>query len=122
MNGDRFIEFVLWVLSLVLAIVFFYNGASKIMESSNQVAQFEALGIPASLLIAVGVVECVAGLMLTMPRLSLVGGVLLGAMMLASAGLHFFHDNITSSFRAIVLVFMLTGICYLRFKRRVARK
>ncbi|PCI34272.1 MAG: hypothetical protein COB54_00290 [Alphaproteobacteria bacterium] len=122
MNGDRFIEFVLWVLSLVLAIVFFYNGASKIMEYPYQVAQFEALGLPGNLLIAVGVMECVAGLMLTIPRLSLVGGILLGVMMLASAGLHFVHDNITSSFRAVVLIVMLAGICYLRFKRGSARK
>ena len=122
MNGDRFVEFVLWVLSLVLAIVFFYNGTSKIMESPYQVAQFEALGIPVNLLMAVGVVECLAGLMLTIPRLSLVGGVLLGLIMLTSAGVHFFHDNIMSSLRAIVIVVMLTGICYLRFRRQAANK
>lgn len=122
MNGDRFIEFVLWVLSLVLAIVFFYNGASKIMESPYQVAQFAALGLPGNLLIAVGVLECVAGLMLTIPRLTLVGGILLAVMMLVNAGLYFSHDNSMSSFRAVVLVVMLAGICYLRFKRGAVRK
>jgi len=118
MNGDKLIEVVLWVLSLILSIVFFYNGVTKIMGSPYQVAQFEALGLSSSLLSAVGFLECLAGLMLTVPRLAVVGGTVLGLIMLVSATLHLSHDNFTSSFRAIVIVVMLMGICYLRFKRR----
>lgn len=121
MNGDKLIEVVLWVLSLVLAIVFFYNGASKMMGSPLQAAQFEALGLSANLLVVVGFLECLAGLMLTIPRLALMGGAVLGAIMMISAGLHLFHDNMTSSFRAVVIVAMLAGICYFRFKYRDGR-
>lgn len=118
MDGDKFIEVVLWVLSLVLAIVFFYNGVSKILGTPHQVAQFETLGISANLLIGVGVVECLGGLMLTIPRLVVAGGGILVLIMLTSATLHSFHDNYTLSLRAIVIAVMLLGICYLRFKHQ----
>ena len=121
MNGDKLIEVVLWVLSLVLAIVFFYNGVSKMMGSPLQVAQFDALGLSGGLLIAVGFLECLAGLMLTIPRLALAGGAVLGAIMVISATLHMLHDDFTSSFRAVVIVAMLAGICYFRFKYRGGR-
>ncbi|MBL4802701.1 MAG: DoxX family protein [Emcibacter sp.] len=116
MNGDRLIEIVLWVLSLVLAIVFFYNGISKIIGSPHQIVQFEQLGLSKGLLIVVGFLECLAGLMLTIPRLALIGGAVLGLIMVTSAGLHLFHDDYTASFRAIVIVVMLAGICYFRHK------
>lgn len=121
MNGDKLIEVILWIFCLVLAIVFFYNGAGKIMGSPYQVAQFRALGISSNLLIIVGVVECLGGLMLTIPRLSVAGGAILGVIMLISAALHLFHDNPTSSFRAVVIVVMLAVICYLRFRHRTTR-
>lgn len=118
MNGDQFIEFVIWVLSLILAIIFFYNGIGKILEFPPQVARFEALAVPLNLLMAVGIVECLGGLMLTIPRLAVVGGMLLGMIMLTSAGLYLSQGDTTSSLRAIVIVFMLAGISYLRFRRR----
>ncbi len=119
MDGDRFIEVVLWILSLVLAIVFFYNGVGKIAGLPIQVAQFEALGLSRTLLYVVGGLECVAGLMLTMPRFAVYGGLILGLIMLASAVLHMVHDNIFPMFRALIISLMLAGICYLRFKRRL---
>ncbi len=121
MDGDKFVEVVLWVLSLVLAIVFFYNGVSKILGTPHQVAQFETLGISANFLIGVGFAECLGGLMLTIPRLAVAGGLLLVLIMLTSATLHLFHDNFTLSLRAIVIVVMLIGICYLRFQHRATK-
>lgn len=118
MNGDKLIEFVLWVLSLILAIVFFYNGVSKITGAPPQVAQFEALGLATQLLIVVGAIECIGGLMITIPRMAVIGCSVLALIMMTSAGLHFMHDNVASSFRAVVIVVMLAGICYLRYKRR----
>ncbi len=121
MNGDRFIDVALWVLSFILAIVFFYNGVSKIMGTPHQVAQFEALGLPAHALPVVGILESVAGLMLTMTRLALIGGGILSIIMLISAGLNLFYDDVTSSLRAMVLFLMLLSICYLRYTRRNIR-
>lgn len=121
MDGDKFIDVVLWVLSLILAIVFFYNGVNKILGAPFEVAQFRTLGISADLLVGVGVVECLGGLMLTIPRLAVAGGALLVLIMLISAALHLFHDNFTLSLRAIVIVVMLMGICYLRFSRRLSQ-
>lgn len=122
-NGDRFIEFTLWVLCLVLAIVFFYNGVGKIIGIPAQVTKFESLNIPSNMLIMVGIVECLGALMLTIPRLTIYGAVMLGAIMMVSALLHYMNDNAALSIRAAVMVFMLAGIGYLRFKRRpVSRK
>ncbi|MCK5424190.1 MAG: DoxX family protein [Emcibacter sp.] len=121
MNADKLIEVILWVLCLVLAMVFFYNGASKILGFSYQVAQFEALGISVSMLIAVGVVECLGGLMLITPRLTVAGATILGLIMLTSATLHLSHGNYTSSFRAVVIVVLLMGISYFRSKRTDAK-
>ncbi len=122
MDGDRFIEFVLWILSLILAIVFFYNGVNKILATPTEVVQFRMLGISANLLLVVGILECVGGLMLTMPRFALAGGGILGLIMLISAGLHVVHENLDAAIRAMVIFVMLLGICYLRFKRRVVRQ
>lgn len=120
MNGDRFIEFTLWVLCLVLAIVFFYNGAGKIIGSPAQMAKFEALDLPFHMLIWVGILECAGALMLTIPRLTIFGGVILAAIMIASAFLHYAHENTALSIRALVIIFMLAGVCYLRIKRRAS--
>jgi len=121
MNGDRFIELVIWILSLVLAIIFFYNGVGKIFAFPAQVARFEFLGLPPGLLMVTGVVESIAGLMLTIPRLALTGSGILGVIMLASAGLHLSHGDIPSSLRALVIIFMLAGTGYLRVRRRHAQ-
>jgi len=121
MDGDRFIEVALWVLSFILALVFFYNGVNKIMGAPHEIARFEALGLMAGSLVVVGVLECTAGLMLTMPRFALAGGGILGVLMITSAGLNFFHDNMASSLRAMVIFLMLVSICYLRFTRRHIR-
>ncbi|MCF8474111.1 MAG: DoxX family protein [Emcibacter sp.] len=118
MDGERLVKFIIWVLSLVLAIVFFYNGISKIAETSSQTEQFEALGISSNVMRLVGIFECLGALMLTLPRLALFGGGILGSIMLVSAGLHFFHGNMMSSFRASVIILMLVSICYLRYKYR----
>lgn len=121
MNGDKLIDVILWVLSLVLAMVFFYNGVSKILGFSHQVTQFEALGISANMLIAVGVLECLGGLMLIIPRLTVAGAAVLGLIMLTSATLHMVHNDFTSSIRAIVIVVMLVGICYFRSRGQSTR-
>ncbi len=121
MNGDRFIEFVIWILSLILAIIFFYNGVGKIFAFPTQVARFEALGLSPDLLGVTGIVESIAGLMLTIPRLALTGSGILGAIMLVSAGLHLSHGDIPLSLRAGVIIFMLAGISYLRVRRRHAQ-
>lgn len=118
MNGDRLIEVVLWVLSVVLAIVFFYNGMSKMAGVPAQVAQFEALGIPKGFLQIIGFLECIGGVMLTVPRHVLYGGTLLSLIMVSSAVLHLMHSNWLPTYRAIVITLMLATICYLRFKRR----
>lgn len=116
MDGDRLINFMVWMLSFVLAMVFFYNGISKIMAFPDQVNKFNDLGISSSVMTAVGLMECLGALLLTLPRLAIIGGIILGLIMIISSGLHFFHDNGAYSLRAITIVIMLGGICYLRFK------
>lgn len=118
MDGDRFIEIAVWMLSLILSIVFFYNGVGKIMGFPAQVAQFKTLGIPLDFMSLVGGLECVGALLLTIPRLALIGGVILGGIILGSIILHLFQDDIRPVLRAIAIGFMIVGICYLRFKRR----
>lgn len=118
MDGDRLIEIVLWVLSLVLAIVFFYNGVGKIGHFPLQVAEFETLGLPKNMLVMVGILECIGGLLLTMPRLALVGSGILSLIMISSAGLHLIHEESLPVYRALVIISMLAGISYLRFQRR----
>jgi len=121
MDGDRFVEVALWVLSLILAIIFFYNGVNKIMGAPYQVAQFDAVGISGRLLLVVGALECAGGLMLILPRFALMGGSILSMLMITSAALHIYNDNMTSALRAMVIFLMLVSICYLRFKRRDSR-
>lgn len=118
MDGDRFIEIAVWILSLILSIVFFYNGVGKIMGVPAQVAQFKALGIPLDLMTLVGGMECVGALLLIIPRFTLIGGIVLGGIILASITLHLFQDDLRPVLRAVAIGLMIVGICYLRFKRR----
>lgn len=117
MNGDKLISIVLWVLSLVLAIVFFYNGIGKILGFPNYIEHFGPMGLSAKLLIAVGLLECFGGVMLTISRLSVAGAILLGLIMLTSAALHLIHDDNMATIRAAMIVIMLVGICNFRLKK-----
>lgn len=118
MDSVRFIKFIIGMLSLILAIVFFYNGISKIMGFPSQVTKFETLAIPETFLFSVGILECLGALFLTVPRLAIVGGSVLALIMITSAGLNMIHDDMMSSLRAISITLMLGGICYFRFKYR----
>tara|TARA_R110002072_G_scaffold142160_6_gene287551 strand:- start:567 stop:938 length:372 start_codon:yes stop_codon:yes gene_type:complete len=116
MDGDRLIGIALWVLSFVLAIVFFYNGIGKLAGSSFQVEKFEALGLPHYLLTVVGALECIGALMLTVPRLAMGGSLILSLIMASHAGLNIIHDNNLPVYRALVIISMLAGISYLRYR------
>ncbi len=116
MDGDKLINFMVWMLSFVLAMVFFYNGISKIMAFPDQVNKFNNIGISLSVMTAVGLFECLGAFLLTLPRLAIIGGIILGFIMVISSVLYFFHDNGAHSLRAIIIVIMLGGICYLRLK------
>jgi len=118
MDSVRFIKFIIGMLSLILAIVFFYNGISKIMAFPSQVTKFETLAIPETFLFSVGILECLGAFLLVVPRLALAGGSVLALIMITSAGLNMIHDDMISSLRAISITLMLGGICYLRFKYR----
>ncbi|MFC7049136.1 DoxX family protein [Emcibacter nanhaiensis] len=117
MNGDVLVKATVWVLSLVLALVFVSLGLGKIAGVEAQLARYDSWGLPLWGVKALGAVELAGGVSLLIPRWALVGAFALSLEMVASAMMHFSLNEDHLVMRALVLVFILLGISYLRVKR-----
>ncbi|WP_321389111.1 DoxX family protein [Emcibacter sp.] len=117
MNGDVLVKATVWVMSLVLALVFVSVGVGKIAGADAHIAHYQSWGIPSWALLALGVLEVTGGVFLLIPRWALIGAFILSLELAASAMMHFSLDENHLVMRALVLLFMLLGISYLRVKR-----
>ena len=117
MNGDVLVKATVWVLSLVLALVFVSLGLGKLAGIEAQLARYDAWGLPIWGLKILGIVELTGGVLLLIPRWALIGAFALSLEMAASAMMHYSLNEDHLVMRALVLIFILLGISYLRVKR-----
>ncbi|WP_417319383.1 DoxX family protein [Emcibacter sp.] len=117
MNGDVLVKATVWVLSLVLALVFISLGVGKLAGFDAQVSRYQSWGMSAWDISALGALEFAGGVGLLIPRVALVGALLLSLEMAVLAMVHFSFEEPQFVTRALVLMFMLLGISYLRVTR-----
>jgi uncharacterized membrane protein YphA (DoxX/SURF4 family) len=72
---------VTWTVTLVLAAVFLWAGITKFLGVAFWTESFPRWGFPAWMRWAIGVVECLAALLLLIPRVAIVGATLGAALM-----------------------------------------
>lgn len=99
-------EAVLWLITLFLAYVFLRQGLSKFSDTSGWAKAFRAWNYPDWFRILIGVVEVSAVLLMCVPRLALVGAVMIAIVMLGGMGTHLWWGQpryITSEVLPLVL-------------------
>jgi len=116
MNGDNFINGAIWVFSLVLSFVFFYEGLGKLAGYENYSMQYTRWNLPLWLMTLSGLVSCVGALSLVIPRFAVFGAIILGLEKTASAVMNYNVGDNAMGARALVFVFILLGIALLRVR------
>ena len=86
----RVSNIVLWVLQVGAAAVFLMAGFSKLAGAEQMVAKFDVIGAGQWFRYATGALEVLGALGLLIPRLNVIGAVLLGGVMSGAVLTHLF--------------------------------
>lgn len=116
MNDNKFVVGAIWAFSLVLTIVFLVLGLGKLISPESQLGQYLGWGIPLWGIRVLGAAEIFSGISLLLPRLASVGSAFLCLEMAGFAILHTLNAEQTLFIRAIIFIFLLLGISYLRIR------
>ena len=94
-RSQRVANITLWVLQVLLALAFLMAGASKLAGASAMVEQFEQLGLGQWFRYVTGALECVAAVLLVVPRASAFGALILMMVMIGAVTAHLvvFRNN-----------------------------
>lgn len=111
-------ELFVWLLTLLLAFVFFATGAAKLTDGGGWTARFNHWGFPVWFRIFIGALEVLSALLLIVPRLATVGALLVGVIMLGGIGTHLvnheprevFHEVGPLLFAFIIFLFRRSRI------------
>jgi uncharacterized membrane protein YphA (DoxX/SURF4 family) len=82
-----------WVLSILLALIFLSSASMKLMGGEELAKGAAAMGLPASGLKLIGVVEIVSMLLFLIPRTGLLGTLLLAAYLGGAIVTHLEHGQ-----------------------------
>jgi uncharacterized membrane protein YphA (DoxX/SURF4 family) len=105
---------VVWILSILTALLLLAAGLPKILGQGGWAARFDRWGYPAGFVVVIGVVEVVGALMLLIPRVATVGAAILSVVMLGAAGTHLVHGETPRIAVALVLFAAFVAIAWLR--------
>jgi putative oxidoreductase len=105
---------VVWILSILTAVLLVAAGLPKILGQGGWTARFDRWGYPARFVVVIGVVEVVAALMLLIPRVAALGAAILAVVMLGAAGTHLVHGETPRIAVTLVLFAVFVAIAWLR--------
>ena len=106
-----------WILSVLVALVFFIFGFPLLMGSALAADKFAEWGYGKSFMILVGACEMLGGILILIPRLAFYGAILLGVIMLGAALTHAMHGE-PQVFFPIGFVIVLGFIAWRRKPKR----
>ena len=74
--------------SILLALAFFFFGATKFMGSPETAQMFSDLGLPSFMVYVTGIMEVGAGVLLLLPAMRFYGALLVVVTMIGALGAH----------------------------------
>lgn len=102
----RTLNVTLWVLQILLALMFFGGGASKLGGAPEMVEMFTAIGVGQWLRYVVGALEIAGAIGLLIPRLSRLAALGLVALMVGATFTNLFILNVNS---VVSIIFLLVS-------------
>lgn len=105
------------VLSSLLGLWFLLAGAQKFLAREVFVEMFAGLGLPASIVPVIGVLEVVAALLVLVPRTSLYGAALIVAIMVGALFSHL-TSGVGSPVAAILALVLASTVAAARIYQR----
>jgi len=107
---------VLWIVSILLAAMFLFSGVFKLLKPDMAKAGFVHYGYAAWFAIFIGVCETLGALGLLMPRLAGLAAAGLAIIMMGATYTHFSHHEYQHGMIPLVLLVLLIGVVYARFR------
>ena len=105
---------VAWVISVLLAAVFFAAGGSKLATVPEMVRNFAGWGYPTWFMYLTGCIEVLSAVLLLMPRTAAYGGALLICVMVGAIFTHLTHSQAAMAPIPVVLLVLAGVETYLR--------
>jgi uncharacterized membrane protein YphA (DoxX/SURF4 family) len=100
-----------WVLRVLLALTFAISASGKLDPGGNVAEAFQRWGYSTPVMMAIGVVELVASIMLLVPKLTAVACAILAVTMLGSVVTHITHfDEMGWPLLPLVMIALLAVV------------
>src|SRR5215471_17442417 len=100
----------LWIVSVLLAAMFIFSGASKLLQPATVKPMFVHYGYAPWFATFIGVCEALGGLGLLLPRLAGLAAAGLGIIMAGAVYTHFSHHEFTHGLVPLVLLALLFAV------------
>ena len=107
---------VLWIVSILLAAMFLFSGTLKLLKPQEAKPMFVHYGYSAWFATFIGICEVLGGLGLLIPRLAGLAAAGLSIIMIGATYTHFSHHEYRHGMIPLVLLLLLIGVSYARFK------
>lgn len=109
-HHPRWKNIVLWILQVVFAVMFIMAGGSKIFGVPDMIELFENIGFGQWFRYLTGIMEIIAGILLLIPSVSVIGALLLVCVM---AGAIFTHLLLIGGSIVMPLVYLVLSLIIL---------
>jgi putative oxidoreductase len=106
----------LWVVSVLLAAMFMFSGAIKLLKPADVKPMFVHYGYAAWFATLIGICEALGGLGLLIPRLGGLAASGLAIIMVGAFFTHATHHEMSHAMVPLVLFVLLVIVAYTRFK------
>ena len=107
-----------WVLSGLLSVMFLFAGGFKLSGAQVAVDNFAKWGYPDWFRVVTGVIEVAAGVLVVIPRTSLLGAALILPTMVGAVLTHLTHAETRNVTLPLILFALAAVLAYLRRPER----
>jgi len=107
-----------WVLSGLLGVMFLFAGGFKLSGAQVAIDNFAKWGYPDWFRVVTGVIEVAAGVLVVIPRTSLLGAALILPTMVGAVLTHLTHEEARNVPLPLILFALAAVLAYLRRPER----